>query len=64
MPALKRASQGLSFEAWYSKVDTLLINTVGVGIDDLADGPSYDCWESDMTPAEYAIERLTEEGLL
>jgi hypothetical protein len=40
------------------------MDVAGVGIDDLADGPSRDAYEAGYTPREYARERLTEEGFL
>jgi len=51
-----------TFEEWYAKVDRVCQGISGLGIEDLADGPSYDAWESGSTPREYVIDRLTEEG--
>ena len=53
---------GLTFQAWYAKVDRIVSAFAGLGIEDLADGPSWDCWNDGYTPREYAYERLTEEG--
>ena len=50
------------FEAWYKLVDREVSAIAGIGIDDLADGPSWDRWADGYTPAEYAHERLEEEG--
>ena len=50
------------FEAWYKLVDREVIAIAGIGIDDLADGPSWDAWADGYTPAEYAHERLEKEG--
>lgn len=54
--------QGLTFDIWYSKVDRICTRAAGIGIEDLADGPSYDCWADGYSPAEYVTERLEEEG--
>lgn len=53
---------GLTFEQWYAKVDAIVIGLAGVGIDDLADGLSVDAWRDEITPREYAIEQLRNEG--
>lgn len=50
------------FNAWYAQVDAVCTSIAGVGIDDLADGPSWDSWASGATPREYAEERLADEG--
>ena len=54
--------EGQTFEEWYRDVDLECSALCGLGIDDLADGPSYDCWSGGYTPAEYARERLEDEG--
>ena len=54
--------QGLTFDQWYRKADMAVARVCGLGLDDLADGPSWDCWEAGYAPAEYARERLEEEG--
>ena len=48
----------LTFEAWYKKVDIAVSNIAGIGVDDLADGPSWDRWNDETTPVEYAREVL------
>ena len=53
---------GLTFDQWYASVDRLVVQTAGVGIDDLADGPSWDCWHDGYSAREYAMERLDDEG--
>jgi hypothetical protein len=50
------------FETWYAKVDRHVSALAGVGIDDLADGNSYDAYEDGVSPKEYALDRLREEG--
>lgn len=51
-----------TFEKWYAQVDAKCQATIGVGIDDLADGPSWDAWNDGLSPAQYLRERLEEEG--
>lgn len=54
--------QGLTFQQWFDEANTACESLCGLGLDDLADGPSYDSWESGMSPREYAEEILEEEG--
>ena len=58
---MKTNSNGDTFEAWYRKANAECVGIAGLGIDDLADGPSYDSWADDVDPRDYAIERLEEE---
>ena len=51
-----------SFEAWYREADRICSTVAGVGIDDLADGPSFDAFEAGDTPGEYVDDRLAEAG--
>ena len=53
---------GLTFEEWYNKVNDYVVAQAGVGIEDLADGPSFDCWQGEYSPEEYAEEQLYSEG--
>ena len=53
---------GLTFEQWYEKLDSACIRTCGLGIDDLPDGNSWDAWSDGMSPKEYLMEKLEEEG--
>lgn len=53
---------GLTYKQWYKQVDDYVIAKAGVGIDDLADGFSVDCWRDEWTPQEYAEEQLESEG--
>ena len=53
---------GLTFKQWYREANAACIAIAGVGLDDLADGPSYDSWQDDCPPDEYAEELLIEEG--
>lgn len=50
------------FQAWYRKVDAIVSSIAGIGIDDLADGPSFDSFRDGASPREYAEERLADEG--
>jgi hypothetical protein len=52
----------ITFDAWYAQVDRICQATCGLGIEDLADGPSWDAWSDGCTPREYVRERLEEEG--
>jgi hypothetical protein len=53
---------GISFDDWYAACDAACVRIAGIGIDDLADGPSRDCYNDGFTPIEYAEERLLDEG--
>lgn len=53
---------GVTFEAWYAQADRICQGIAGLGIEDLADGPSWDCWEAGYSPREYVLERLEDEG--
>lgn len=52
----------MNFEEWYAAVDRIVSGIAGIGIEDLADGPSWNAWNDGVSPREYAIERLAEEG--
>jgi len=51
-----------TFEDWYREANRICVATVGLGIDDLADGPSRDAFEAGDTPGAYVSDRLAEEG--
>jgi len=53
--------ENLTFDAWYRKVDGHVASICGLGVDDLADGASWDSWDSCVSPAEYA-EMLLEDN--
>lgn len=53
---------GLTFTAWLVAADKHVLSLAGVGLSDLADGPSYDSWADEMSPQEYAEELLADEG--
>lgn len=53
---------GIKFKEWYDKVNVYVMSKIGLGIDDLPDGPSWDSWEGGMSPEDYGDERLREEG--
>jgi hypothetical protein len=50
-----------TFEEWYQAVDDLMVQTVGLGIDDLADGPSYDSYDAGVTPRAYVRRQIRAE---
>ena len=51
-----------TFEDWYREANRICVATAGVGIDDLADGPSFDAFEAGDTPGTYVSDRLAYEG--
>ena len=59
---MNKTINGLTYKQWYAKVDAIVMNIAGVGIDDLADGMSIDAWSDELTPREYAIDQLENEG--
>ena len=50
------------FDLWYAAADRACSAISGLGIDDLADGPSRDAFDDGYSPEEYARERLEDEG--
>jgi hypothetical protein len=44
------------------KADRYVEAICGLGLDDLADGPSRDCWNDGVKPKDYAIMMLEESG--
>ena len=57
-----RNDNGADFERWMARADKACVSIAGVGIEDLADGNSYDAWDGGASPEEYARERLDEAG--
>lgn len=57
-----RNDNNADFDRWYRRVDKACVLWAGVGIDDLADGNSYDAWNDGASPDEYVREKLAEEG--
>lgn len=53
---------GKTFRAWYNQCDQLIATICGLSLDDLADGPSWEAWSDEITPAEYVYERLDDAG--
>jgi len=47
----------LTYEEWCKKVNRILVSKVGMEMDDMCDGPSWDRWSDELTPMEY-IEEL------
>jgi hypothetical protein len=52
----------ITFEEWMRLVDSHIARRCGLTSDDLADGSSWDSWNSGMDPEEYADELLASEG--
>ena len=50
------------YEDWYREANRICVTVAGVGIDDLADGPSRDAFDAGDTPGEYVDERLAYGG--
>tara|TARA_R100000664_G_scaffold31691_1_gene45590 strand:+ start:736 stop:924 length:189 start_codon:yes stop_codon:yes gene_type:complete len=59
---MNKTINGLTYKQWYAKVDAIVMNIAGVGIDDLSDGMSVDAWSDELTPKEYATDQLENEG--
>jgi len=53
---------GLTFDQWYTRADREVGRIIGLGLDDLPDGPSHDAWSDGVPPEEYAHDQLAEEG--
>jgi len=53
---------GHTFKEWYRLADEAVAAVCGLGIDDLPDGNSYDAWDADEAPKDYARMILEEEG--
>lgn len=58
----KTNPDGLTFGQWLRAANAKCTEISGVGIDDLADGPSWDSWNAGLDPTEYVYDRLEEEG--
>lgn len=58
----QRNCDGLTFKQWLAKVDAILIETIGVSNDDLADWPAWDSWDSGETPEDGATYAIEEDG--
>ena len=63
IPAPTRTNEnGLTFNQWLAQADRACTKICGLGLSDLADGPSWDAWDSDESPKDYAITLLEDEG--
>ena len=58
----ERNVDGYTFGKWLSIVDAVLWDQCGLTHRDLPDGPSYDSWDSGMSPEEYALYLLYGAG--
>ena len=52
----------LTFESWLARVDAIITNTVGIGMDDLQDMCYRDMYDDGYSPKEAAKETLEEAG--
>ena len=50
------------YDTWYKRVNATCMKVCGLGIDDLADHPSWDAWDSGTSPRDYVVEVLEDEG--
>ena len=53
---------GLTFKEWLRLADRAVSAVCGLGLDDLPDGPSWDAWNDDESPADYASTVLYDAG--
>jgi hypothetical protein len=53
---------GHTFKQWYRLADRAVEDVCGLGLDDLPDGNSWDAWNNDESPVDYARMVLEEEG--
>ena len=53
---------GWTFTEWWTRADRHIELICGLGLDDLVDGPSRDCWNDGVKPKDYAIMMLEESG--
>jgi hypothetical protein len=52
----------LTFEQWFDSADHICQLRSGLRLDDLPDGPSWDAWDNDISPANYVYDQLREAG--
>ena len=57
-----RNSAGHTFKEWFRLADQFVEAVCGLGLDDLPDGPSWDSWNDNVSPADYVQMILEEEG--
>ena len=57
-----RNGAGHTFKEWYRLADRFVAAACGLGLDDLSDGPSWDAWNDDEAPEDYASTVLYDEG--
>ena len=50
----------MSYEEWCKKVNRILVSKLGMEMDDIADGPSRDRYDDEVTPEEYIEELMTD----
>ena len=55
---------GRTYDEWTAEADKRVKQRVGfgLGLSDLPDGPSWDAWNQEQDPAEYADQLLEDEG--
>ena len=55
-------ASGHTFKEWYRIADRAVARICGLGLDDLPDGNSWDAWNDNESPVNYARMILEEEG--
>ena len=55
-------ADGHTFDGWYRLADRAVGDACGLGLDDLPDGPSWDAWNDDEAPEDYASMALYDAG--
>ena len=50
------------FDLWIQNVDSLIVGTVGIGIDDLPDAPYRAWFDQQMRPSDAAMAALESSG--
>jgi hypothetical protein len=53
---------GHTFKQWFRLADRAVDAACGLGLDDLPDGPSWDAWNDDESPEDYASTVLHDAG--
>jgi hypothetical protein len=56
-------SNGLTFASWLALASARVETRVGLSLDDLPDGNTWDAWHAGEDPADYADQALEDEGL-
>lgn len=55
-------TQEIAFEAWMQKVNRIVIQTCGLGVEDIPDYDYWNNWDAGVSPEETAQEALEAAG--